>query len=816
MFPGFFWLPSWTARIAGSIFLQSCLLLLLPAGAGAAAVSLKWGASPSANVGGYKLYYGTASRQYSANVDAGTSTAYTLDGLADGVTYYFAVTAYNTARSTESAFSNEVSQGLPALTATITASVSSGAAPLDVSLTPAVTGTVTAWEWDFGDTTGTSGSSVPLPNATHRYNAAGTFTARLTVHGPSGQVVRSVTIRVTPTAQFEFSADSGTVPATIPFTDSSTGAPDEWTWDFGDGQASDQENPSHTYTAAGTYTVSLKVKGGGVSSDNVATHLITVTAAEAPLTASLGAQPANSGTAPFTVTFTPTIGGNAASLDWDFGDGEVRTATTAAAVTKTYTQAGVYRAKLKANGIAAAAATASILISVSPKASFSASVTSGVAPLQVRFTDTSTGSPDRWAWDFGDNTQSEQQNPTHTFTASGIFPVTLRTTDSTGGMSATATGTIAVDLDAGLVAAFAFDESGGILAADASGNGNAAAISNASWTTRGKYGAGLMFNGSDTKLTVKDAYALQLKTGMTLEAWIKPSTVDESVREVIYKGDQTAAGYYLAATSRNASKPVSGVRIGEGEVQTQGRSRLPKNSWTHLAATYDGETLRFYVNGREKSAQAQPGGLATTAGDLEIGGNSLAGSYFRGLIDEVRIYNHALSAAEIKNDRATSIGRSNPPLSLAGSDGAGNSTVAIRAGEARAFGSVATATGLVTELAVQLDRKTETRQFIAGIYADNGGQPGNLLTKGVARKAKSGRWYRLPVAAAAVAAGTPYWIAILNPDRGHDTDLILLGNESPGETTANSAGGLSDLPSQWSGAAGNDPAPTVFVRGYIQ
>ena len=81
-----------------------------------------------------------------------------------------------------------------------------------------------------------------------------------------------------------------------------------------------------------------------------------------------------------------------------------------------------------------------------------------------------------------------------------------------------------------------------------------------------------------------------------------------------------------------------------------GTTRLPINTWTHLAATFDGATLRFYVNGALIQARAASGRVQATAGALRLGGNSVWGEYFGGVIDEVRIYSRALPAAEIARD----------------------------------------------------------------------------------------------------------------------------------------------------------------------
>jgi hypothetical protein len=113
--------------------------------------------------------------------------------------------------------------------------------------------------------------------------------------------------------------------------------------------------------------------------------------------------------------------------------------------------------------------------------------------------------------------------------------------------------------NAGLVAAYGFDEGSGTTVTDASGSGNTGTISGATWAASGKYGKALQFNGTNARVNVPDAASLHLSGGMTLEAWVNPSTVNGNWRDVIYKGNDN---YYLEATSTNASKPDAGLIAG--------------------------------------------------------------------------------------------------------------------------------------------------------------------------------------------------------------------------------------------------------------
>ncbi len=247
-------------------------------------LQLAWDASASANTGGYKIYYGIASGNYTSSVDAGNVTAYQITGLQNGTKYFFAVKSYDTTKTAESSFSNEINAIVPALTtvtADFTASATSGDPGMVVSFTPVTTGTISQWSWDFGD-----GATSTAQNPTHTYNLAGSYTVSLTVSGADGTASKSVPNYITvaaaaalpPVAGFTVNATTGTAPASFSFTDASTGDITGRLWNFGDGATSTLQNPSHSYSAAGTYSVSLTVSGPGGSSTETKTGLISLSA----------------------------------------------------------------------------------------------------------------------------------------------------------------------------------------------------------------------------------------------------------------------------------------------------------------------------------------------------------------------------------------------------------------------------------------------------------------------------------------------------------------------------------------------------------
>src|SRR5262249_28123429 len=92
------------------------------------------------------------------------------------------------------------------------------------------------------------------------------------------------------------------------------------------------------------------------------------------------------------------------------------------------------------------------------------------------------------------------------------------------------------------------------------------------------------------------------------------------------------------------------------DIGADGRAALPLNTWSHIATTYDGTTIRLYVNGALVRSRSAAGTIMTTTNPLRIGGNAIRSEWFDGRIDEVRIYNRALSGGEIQTDMNTPIG----------------------------------------------------------------------------------------------------------------------------------------------------------------
>ena len=150
-------------------------------------------------------------------------------------------------------------------------------------------------------------------------------------------------------------------------------------------------------------------------------------------------------------------------------------------------------------------------------------------------------------------------------------------------------------------------------------------------------------------MTVPDSQSLHLTSGMTVEAWPKPLTLNSWETAVMKEASGQSFSYALYANT--LTNTPSGYT---GSSRVQGSAALAVNAWTHVAVTFDGTTVHLYVNGTQAST-VNSGNIPTSTGALRIGGNATWGEYFSGVIDEARVDNTALSATHIQADMAAPI-----------------------------------------------------------------------------------------------------------------------------------------------------------------
>ena len=309
-------------------------------------------------------------------------------------------------------------------TAGFSADVTSGCADLTVEFSDESTANATSWLWTFDG--GNPGSSTEQ-NPTVVYNTAGTYTVTLEVTNSAGSSTVTETDYIVvddvPVAGFSSSAND----ATVDFTNTSTNAT-TYSWDFGDGNDSTEENPSHTYDDDGTYTVILTATNacGSVTTEEEIT-IVT------PPTAGFSAD-VTSGCADLTVEFSDESTANATSWLWTF-DGGNPGSSTEQNPTVVYNTAGTYTVTLEVTNSAGSntvTETDYIVVDDVPVAGFSSVVTDAT----VDFTNTSTNAS-TYSWDFGDNNNSTDENPSHTYTQDGTYTVVLTATNSCGSVTTT-------------------------------------------------------------------------------------------------------------------------------------------------------------------------------------------------------------------------------------------------------------------------------------------------------------------------------------------------------------------------------------------
>ncbi|MFH1392582.1 MAG: LamG domain-containing protein, partial [bacterium] len=193
-----------------------------------------------------------------------------------------------------------------------------------------------------------------------------------------------------------------------------------------------------------------------------------------------------------------------------------------------------------------------------------------------------------------------------------------------------------------------FNEGQGAVAFDKSANNNDGTITGADWTLNGKFGGALDFeSGSSDYVNASTGSSLNITGNITLEAWIKPeSTV---VADIIAKWG-TNDSYFLRRTSDKIQMGLDSDGV-EGSIgSATSNNTAPNGSWTHVVGTWDGSTIRVYLNGVEDGSTVYTAGIHSNSSPTWIGQNPHPWGPFDGLIDEVKIYPFVLTPAEIKQE----------------------------------------------------------------------------------------------------------------------------------------------------------------------
>ncbi|MFH1005428.1 MAG: PKD domain-containing protein [Bacteroidota bacterium] len=316
-----------------------------------------------------------------------------------------------------------------------------------------LTGTITAWSWNFDDPNSSSANVSNLKNPCHKFTIAGTFSVTLTVtsnNGCQSTIILPVSVNPLPIVNFSTNSVCFNTPSTQ-FTNLSSGAT-LWSWNFGDiaNNTSVLQNPSHAYTAAGNYTATLTATTQ-FSCTNIFAQTVTVN--PVPIVS-------------FSVTTVCFNNSNVftnlstnGTTQWNFGDGNF---STLQSPSHTYNASGNYNVTLVVTNNFGCKDSVSLNTIVHPLPVANFSSTTVCLGSATCFADKSTityGSITSWSWNFGDvnlpGNISYLQNPCITYTASGTYTVILTTTSNNGCQS---TSILSAKVNPIPIAAFTFSD----------------------------------------------------------------------------------------------------------------------------------------------------------------------------------------------------------------------------------------------------------------------------------------------------------------------------------------------------------------------
>ena len=400
------------------------------------------------------IYGNTTYGLYSSNYTTSVTAEYNWWGAAGGPGSDGADAVYNKYTSRTSVdydpwLTASASCTVP-LKADFSATPASGSEDLTVTFIDGSTGAAGEWQWDFGD-----GTTSEEQNPGHIYEEPGTYTVSLTVwemiegqaSDTSDTTTRTITVTESlPTASFTPSAQvSGEPGLEVAFSDQSTVSGTEGivsrSWDFnGDGTPdSTDENPSWTFYDAGYHSVSLTVTDEDGDQDTITRDDLIYISDENPVAVPGGPYSGTEGQSiqfDASGSYDPNQGG-IVTYAWDFdNDGTIDRTTSSPTTSYAYSQDseeqnnGVYTATLTVTDAAGLTGSNSTTVTVSdaePEIDFYADVTSGTAPLTVRFSDNSSSYDgiENYIWNFGDMDTGTGDNPEHTFIVPGTYTIIL-------------------------------------------------------------------------------------------------------------------------------------------------------------------------------------------------------------------------------------------------------------------------------------------------------------------------------------------------------------------------------------------------------
>ena len=572
------------------------------------------------------------------------------------------------------------------------ATPTTGMAPLTVTFDGSGSydpdGTIVDYQWNSSDGQTTSGVEANLT-----FRAAGAYDIDLVVVDDFGSVninTAQQTIKVTlaadskpPIAKFTATPTTGTAPLTVKLDASESSDQDgkivEYQWNSSDGQTASGRDATMTFDSVGTYQISLVVKdNNGLISTNSAQQTISVTAKASlqPPVAKFTATP-TTGTAPLTVKLDASESsdqdGEIVEYQWKSTDGQTASGRNA---TMTFNSVGTYKISLvvKDNDGLISTNTAQHTINVTakpspqpPVAKFTATPTSGTAPLTVQLDASDSSDPDgkivEYQWKSSDGQTACGRNVTMTFDSVGTYDISLAVKDKDE-LTSSITLPVVVHKSVcatppfNMVAWWPLDENYGTTSNDIVGSNNGTHIGSPV-PTSGKVNGALDFGSFGSPLSyveVPDSPSLNFGTGdLSIDAWF-----NNGIGPIVSKLSNSGIGYELRSDIIMSTDLPSGTRAliltvvgSEGGLSYYDCGEVPPAPWSHVAAVIDRgtNTAKCYVNGvlSDTITDSIMGSTATAGDSLFIGYNTINSDRYAGIIDEVELFNRALTESEIQD-----------------------------------------------------------------------------------------------------------------------------------------------------------------------
>lgn len=503
--------------------------------------------------------------------------------------------------------------------------------------------------------------------------------------GPSTiKRIRYATANQSPSAIASANPTGGAAPLTVNFSSAGSmdpeGTPLTYAWDFGDSTSSTLANPTHTYAAAGQYIARLTVSDGENSSFST------------PIAINVGVPPVASILAPTDgLTFRAgdiiafsgdandaedgSLPASAYSWTIDFlHESHVHPGFTANGVkngtftipTSGHDFSGNTRYRLTLTVTDSNGLTNTKSVTVWPQKvnlSFATAPANnltlyvdGIARTAPFVYDTLVG--------FSHSIEARDQNAggtNYAFNAwsdggTSLHNITVPATDQ----SYTATFTV-TQPPSNLRAAWGFNEGIGSTTADASGNTNTATLLNAPTWVAGQAGHGnaLSLDGSNDNLSVPNSASLDITgTALTMSMWVKPTggTGDQVVLGKFWNTGMTSPYYQYGLEFQGGGKtPVFQIGTAGGVLVADMGSALSTTAWSNLTIVFNGTQAQFYVNGALVATKPLTATITSHTAIMRLGADASPGQYYKGLIDDVRIYARTLTAAEVQTDMNTAL-----------------------------------------------------------------------------------------------------------------------------------------------------------------